>query len=451
MKLREKPANGLFSNRDLMLLIAPLLIEQLLMIIVGFADTIMVSSVGEAAVSGVSLVDTVMVLLIDIFMALGTGGAVIAGQAIGRKQPDTANHAAHQMLILTISGGILVAVSVFFVRGWLISTLYAGIAPEVAQDCMTYITIVLFSIPCIALMSACSALFRTMGDSRTPMCVSMLMNIINITGNATLIYGFHRGVEGVAIPTLVSRFVASIVIFTLLTRRMCVLQISPKKLRHPDLPMMGRILKIALPNSIENSMFQLGKILMVSVIASFGTAQIAANSVANAIACFQCLPGLTCGQALVPIVARCVGASDFQQARYYTRRIMKINYIALAAVNIPILIFLPQIISVYNTLSAEAVQYASWILVLHGCFCMIMWPPAFTLPSALRAAGDVRYCMFNSILTMALVRCLGGYFLASTFGFMALGVWIATVFDWFVRSFFTYLRYRGDKWQTKAV
>ncbi len=446
-----KPQKGLFSNRDLAVLIIPLIIEQVLTMVVGFVDTVMVSSVSEAAVSGVALIDVFVVLFNNVFAALATGGAVVAGQAIGRKEPETAGHAANQLLVMATAVGVCIAVVLFAIRGWMISTLFGTIEPDVWQNAMDYITITLFSVPAMAMLNACAALFRTEGDSRTPMMISLLMNAINVCGNALLIYVFHWGVSGAAIASVMARIIMAGVAYYVLSHRVCILRVSFSQMRTIDFSMQRRILRIALPNSVENSLFQLGKIMMVGMIATFGTAQIAANSVSNAVAGFQCVSGLACGTAMIPVVSRCVGAGEYEQVRYYTIKLLKITTIGMIVVNVPMLFFLDNIVGLYSTLSAEAVQYAIMILTMHGVCCMIHWSFAFSLPNALRAAGDVRYCMVISIAVMVFVRLIGGVSLAKYCGLMTLGVWIATVLDWVVRAGLLWHRFRGTKWQGRQA
>lgn len=446
-----KPQKGLFSNRDLAVLIIPLIIEQVLTMIVGFVDTVMVSSVSEAAVSGVALIDVFVVLFNNVFTALATGGAVVAGQAIGRKEPETAGHAANQLLVMATAVGVCIAVALFAIRGWMISTLFGTIEADVWQNSMDYITITLFSVPAMAVLNACAALFRTEGDSRTPMMISLMMNAINVCGNALLIYVFHWGVSGAAIASVVARIAMACVSFYILSHRVCVLRVGFAQMRTIDFTMQRRILRIALPNSVENSLFQLGKIMMVGMIATFGTAQIAANSVSNAVAGFQCVSGLACGTAMIPVVSSCVGAGEYDQVRYYTKKLLKITTVGMIVVNVPMLFLLDHIVGLYSTLSAEAVEYAIMILTLHGICCMIHWSFSFSLPNALRAAGDVRYCMIVSIAVMVLVRIVGGVILAKYCGLMTLGVWIATVLDWVVRASFLWHRFRGSKWQGKQA
>ncbi len=279
--LLRTPEGYLFDNQSLKALIVPLVIEQILSIAVGAADTMMVSSAGEAAVSAVSLVDNVFVLLINLFAALATGGAVISGQYLGRRRPDVAQKAAEQLILFTAVFSVLIMALTYFFRSFILNVVFGKIEADVMSGCTTYLMIVAASIPFIALYNTGAALFRAMGDSRTAMFTALFMNGINLVGNSILIFGLKMGVAGAAIPTLISRIAAAILILALLRNPKKIIHVSiPFPLRF-DFPLLKKILGIGIPNGLENSMFQLGKILVLSMVSGFGTASIEANAVSN--------------------------------------------------------------------------------------------------------------------------------------------------------------------------
>lgn len=442
--------NRLFTNQDLKKLIIPLIIEQFLQSFVGLADSIMVASVGEAAVSGVSLVDTVMVLLINIFAALATGGAVVAGQYIGKKQREKGCIATNQLVIFTCLLSLIVMALGYFCGDFILYGVFGKIDANVRRSSEVYMLIVFASIPFIAVYNAGAAIFRSMGNSKISMQMSMVMNGINLGGNAILIYGLHRGVEGVAIPTLVSRIVACIGIMVLLCDQKRLLHITKPFSIRPDARMLKKILYIGVPNGLENSMFQLGKILVLSVVAGFGTASIAANAVSNNIAMFAILPGMAIGFAMLTVVAQCVGAGDYAQAKYYTEKLMKVTYIALVLFNILIILIIPLIIRIYG-LSEEASDYAYKILIYHSICVVLVWPLAFTLPNTLRASNDVRFTMILSILSMWIFRIGFSYVLGVKMHWGIFGVWVAMTIDWLFRAICFAWRYFRGKWQLKYL
>ena len=438
--------NHLFSRNDLVRLIIPLIVDQFLQVAVGLSDSIMVARVGEAAVSGVSLVDTVMLLIINIFTALATGGAVIAGQYLGRKDPKTGCEATAQLFNFTFLFSIFIMILGYLGQNVILYHVFGKIEPEVMKDSRTYLLIVLSSIPMIAMYNAGAAIFRAMGNSNIAMKTSLLMNSINVFGNALLIFGFHRGVEGVAIPTVVSRGVACVVILILLNNQkheLHILHPYPFKIKWN---VLKKILYIGIPNGLENSMFQLGKIAVLSLVSGLGTASLAANAVGNNIANFAILPGMSFGFALLTVCAQCVGAGDFEQVKYYTKHMMRVEYLCLIASNLIVILALPFILSVYN-LSDEAAQYANDIILYHAACVVTIWPLSFTLPNTLRAAADVKVTMILSIISMWVFRFGFSYLLTIEFHMGIFGVWVAMTIDWLVRGIFFVCRYKSGRWQ----
>lgn len=438
--------NRLFSRNDLVRLIIPLIVDQFLQVAVGLSDSIMVARVGEAAVSGVSLVDTVMLLIINIFTALATGGAVIAGQYLGRKDPKTGCEATAQLFNFTFLFSIFIMILGYLGQNVILYHVFGKIEPEVMKDSRTYLLIVLSSIPMIAMYNAGAAIFRAMGNSNVAMKTSLLMNSINVFGNALLIFGFHRGVEGVAIPTVVSRGVACVVILILLNNQeheLHILHPYPFKIKWN---VLKKILYIGIPNGLENSMFQLGKIAVLSLVSGLGTASLAANAVGNNIANFAILPGMSFGFALLTVCAQCVGAGDFEQVKYYTKHMMRVEYLCLIASNLIVILALPFILSVYN-LSDEAAQYANDIILYHAACVVTIWPLSFTLPNTLRAAADVKVTMVLSIISMWVFRFGFSYLLTMVFHMGIFGVWVAMTIDWLVRGIFFVCRYKSGRWQ----
>ena len=438
--------NRLFSRNDLVRLIIPLIVDQFLQVAVGLSDSIMVARVGEAAVSGVSLVDTVMLLIINIFTALATGGAVIAGQYLGRKDPKTGCEATAQLFNFTFLFSIFIMILGYLGQNVILYHVFGKIEPEVMKDSRTYLLIVLSSIPMIAMYNAGAAIFRAMGNSNIAMKTSLLMNSINVFGNALLIFGFHRGVEGVAIPTVVSRGVACVMILILLNNQkheLHILHPYPFKIKWN---VLKKILYIGIPNGLENSMFQLGKIAVLSLVSGLGTASLAANAVGNNIANFAILPGMSFGFALLTVCAQCVGAGDFEQVKYYTKHMMRVEYLCLIASNLIVILALPFILSVYN-LSDEAAQYANDIILYHAACVVTIWPLSFTLPNTLRAAADVKVTMVLSIISMWVFRFGFSYLLTMVFHMGIFGVWVAMTIDWLVRGIFFVCRYKSGRWQ----
>lgn len=440
-----------FTNRQLVSLILPMLAEQLLGITVGLADSLMVATVGDASISAVSLVDSVSALMIYIFSAMATGGAVVAGQYLGRREREEACRSAQQLMVLLGVVSLAVTALLYLFRDLIVTRLFGHIDADVMEATNIYYSYVMASIPGIALYNGGAALFRTMGHSDVSLKVSLLMNSINVIGNAVLIFGFGMDVAGVAIPTLVSRTVAAIVILSLLFNRDLMLHLSDIRGFRVDMRLMKNIFYIGVPSGVENGMFQLGRLVLFSLISTFGTASMVANAIGNTISNFNCFAGQAINLGLAAVVSQCVGAGEFDQARAYLKKIAKWTYGIMAAVNLTIIALLPLIMRVYNV-SPEAEKLAVTVTLIHGISSIFIWVPAFMVPGFLRAAGDAKFTMLASMLTMWVVRVLLAYVLGKYMGYGVIGVWFAhAIVDWTVRGAIFLLRYRSGKWETMGI
>lgn len=441
----------LFTNRQLVALMWPLLLEQFLAITVGLADSLMVATVGDAAISAVSLVDSISNLMIYIFSAMATGGAAVAGQYIGQRQKEDACHAGQQLIAL------LAAVSVFFVallylfRAQVLTVMFGHIEPDVMAATNTYYLYVMASIPGIALYNGGAALWRTMGRSDISLKVSLLMNGINVAGNAILIFGLGFDVAGVAIPTLVSRTVAAVVIVWLLFNEKLELHLSDIRAFRFEKRVMRNIFRIAIPSGVENGMFHFGRLILFSLISTFGTASITANAIGNTMGNFHVFAGQAICMGLTTVVSQCVGAGAYDRARYYMKKLTVATYAVMAFINITLILCIPLILRVYDV-APEAAVLAREVMLIHGGSAILLWLPSFMIPYFLRAAGDATYTMAVSMLTMWLVRVLGAYVIGRYLGYGVVGVWFAhAILDWATRSVIFYARYRSGKWERMAI
>ncbi len=439
----------LYSKKDLQKLIIPLVFEQLLSLLVGLADTIMISGVGEAAVSGVSLVDTVNVLIINVFVAFGTGGAVVAGHYLGQKDPENAGKAAWQVNLFSALAAIVVTIIFLVFHEGLLRLMFGQVEAAVMENAKSYLVITAFSILPLAVYNACAALFRAMGDAKTTLYISILMNVLNITGNAILIYGVGMGTAGAAASTTFSRTVAAVLIFVMLFQKKRTIHFCGKVTWRFEPGMIQKILYIGVPNSLENSLFQLGKILTLSMVSTYGTYAIAANAVCNTLAAFNMLPGLAINSAILAIVSVCIGAGENEQARYYTKKLMKLANLSLIVISTLIILGSGVILKLYH-LSPEATRLAQQVLCYHAVMAVFFWIPSFSLPNAFRAAGDVLWPMAIAIFSMWVFRLALSYVLGTVCEIGLMGVWIAMSVDWIFRAVCYLLRFRGNRWEKKA-
>ena len=450
MDIFKTPENYLYSNRALLALFIPLLIEYSLEFFVGFADSVMVSSLGEAAISGVSLVDFLVQLLIFSFSALATGGAVVAGQYLGNNQVKEARDSATQLVWFSTILSIVLMIAVIFLRKFLIGILFGQIEADVWANAEIYLYFMALSIPCLAIYNAGAAIFRTTNNATIPMNVLFVCDILNVVGNAVCIYYLGWDVRGVAIPTVISRLLSAVLILYFVSDDGYKLHIK-KTLRHKfDFILLKKVLHVGIPYGVENGLFQLGRVLVLSLVSTFGTMAIAANSVGYAIGIFSVLPGFAINLGLTAIISNCVGANDYEQARYYNKKCLIIVFISHIIINVLIFAILPVVLNIYN-LSAQTAQMTAEMVIWHGIFAVIIWPLSFTLPATFRGAGDSKSVMYISLAVMFTCRIALSYVIADWMGIGVFGTWIAMFIDWYVRAAIYIYRYFSNKWTEYRV
>ena len=442
--LKEK----LFSIQKLIRQIIPLVIEQGLTILVGMADGVMVSSVGEAAISGVSLVDMINAVILVLFAALATGGAVVTSQFLGARNLEKAQKSAGQLVLMSIGLGVLTMIPCLIFDEELLMLCFGAIEADVKAAGLKYLRITALSFPFIALYNAGAAIYRSVGNSKVSMKVSMLMNIINVAGNAFCIFVLKWGVYGVAVPTLVSRAVAGIYMTVLVAKPEQELSLTREGLTSIDKKMMASILRIGVPSACENCFFSLGRLIVASMITLFGTTQVSANAVAGNIDRLGIILGQAMGLAMVTVVGQCIGARDTDQATYYIKKMLRWTFLAQGLSNVLILVFMDQLVGFYGALSGQTRELAMQLSTIHASLAIVFWPVSFVLPNALRAANDVKFTMWVGIGSMLACRIFGSWLLCVHFGMGALGVWIAMVSDWVCRTAFFVPRTVRGKWKT---
>ena len=439
----------MFTRTQLIKLLAPLIVEQILTVLVGMADVVMVAAVGEAAVSGVSLVDSISILIIQFMGAMATGGAVVCSQYLGKRQVRDAGTAAGQLVFVTLAISLGVTAVALAGNRRLLSAIFGQVEREVMDNAQTYFLITAMSYPFIGLYNACAALFRSMGNAKVSMFTSLVMNGINITGNAVCVFGLKMGVAGVAYPTLVSRMTAAVLIFVLLQNRHNEIRISGLKALKPHSGMIRTILSVGIPGGLENGMFQFGKIFLQSLVSSLGTASIASYAVACNLVTLLYLPGNALGLGLITIVGQCVGAGKPREAMHYTKVLLAVNYLILAVLSTAMFFGTDLLVSFYN-LSPEAAAISHVLLQAH-CVAMILWPAAFTLPNALRAALDARFTMAVSVFSMWAFRIGFAYLFVYLFDLGVPGVWYGMFIDWVFRALVFAGRFAGFEKRAMSV
>ena len=450
MAVNTTPQAPLFTKRALFTLIWPLLLEQTLSVTMGMADTLMVAGVGEAAVSSVSLVDTLNVLIIQILSALATGGAVIASQYLGRRDTENACRSAAQLYSVLGISTVVVGIVCMLLSRPILRGVFGSIDEDVMRFAQQYFLISAVSYPFIGLYNCGAALFRAQGNSRISMLASLVMNVINIAGNALLIYGFGMGVIGAALATLIGRVFAAVFILWQNQNLSNPLRVQELADLKPRSQPIRQILSLGIPSGLENGMFQIGKLCVSSLTSTLGTSAIAANAVANSVSTLANIPGNTMSLAMIPVIGQCLGAGDKKQAKHYSVTLLGIAIGGLAIANALVFVLMPEIVTWFN-LSAEASVLCTTVVHMFNVASVFFWATSFTLPNALRAGGDAKYTMTVSIISMWLFRVILSYVFVLQFQLGLAGVWLGMFCDWVFRSICFLIRFVRGKWMNHKV
>ena len=439
-----------FSNQQLKEMIVPLFFEQLLIMLVGMADTLVVSYAGEAAVSGVSLVNQFNTIFIYLFTALASGGAVVISQYIGRNQKDAAGTSASQLLLFSTGFSMIVAGIVLAGNEWILRLMFGKVEESVMAACVTYLRISAYSYPALAIYNAGAAVYRSLGRTDVTMYLSAASNIINVIGNLIGIFVLHAGVAGVAYPSLIARIFSAIVITALCFRRKNEVFYRGKWIFRWDSAAMRQILNIAVPNGLENGVFQLVKVALSSIVALFGTYQIAANGVAQSIWSLAALAGVAMGPVFITVIGQCMGNGDTDAADHYFKRLTRITLLISSAWNLLIFLLTPFFMKFY-ALQPETKQLVIWLVLIHNVFNAAAYPFSGALSNGLRAAGDVKFTMYVSVISTIAVRLLLSWFFGIVLQMGVIGIAIAMVCDWSIRAVIFFWRQKSGKWKTFQV
>ncbi|MBQ6471578.1 MAG: MATE family efflux transporter [Victivallales bacterium] len=440
----------LFSDRELVRLIIPIIVEQLLFITVGMADTMMISSQGDASVSGVSLVDMVNIFIGNIYFSLATGGTVVASQFLGARKAADARESAKQLLMVAATIALVLCLICELTNRHLLRLIFGVLPEQVMSEAAAYFRITSLTYPVIAVYASCTSLLRAQKCSQWAMYSSLVTNVLNVVGNYLFISVLHKGVTGAAAATLIARVISMLLVLCILTDRSRTIYLNLREGFHPDWSIIRRILFIGVPNGIEGGLFQLGRLLVVGLIASYGTVQIAANAVANSLSGFSILCGSGFCVAIITVIGQAVGAGDEEQCRYYIRKMMRWAYLTMAVNCLVLLALMPLILRCYGEVSQEALTLGSHLATLHLAFGIVFWPLSFAFPNVLRAANDVKFTMTVAIVSMFLMRVGMGYLLAAWWHHGAYAAWVAMLFDWVGRCSCFAWRYFSGTWKKHA-
>ena len=431
-------------------MIIPLFLEQLLVMLVGMADTLVVSYAGEAAVSGVSLVNQFNTIFIYLFTALASGGAVVISQYIGRNENACAGESASQLLLFSSLFSILTAIFVLIGNRGMLRLMFGRVEDSVMQACITYLRISAYSYPALAVYNAGAAVYRSLGKTSVTMYLSVASNIINVAGNIIGVFVFHAGVAGVAWPSLIARTFSAAVITALCFQKKNQVVYRAGWIFRWNGNLMKHILNIAVPNGIENGIFQLVKVALSSIVALFGTYQIAANGVAQSIWSMAALAGVSMGPAFITVIGQCMGNKDAEAAEYYFRKLMKVTLLLSTGWNLLIFLLTPLFMKFY-LLAPETKNLVIWLVLIHNVFNAVAFPFSGALSNGLRAAGDVKFTMYVSIASTVFGRLLLSYLLGISLHMGVIGIAVAMVCDWGIRAVIFLWRQKSGKWKSFQV
>lgn len=440
----------MFSNKDLKNLIVPLFLEQLLMALVGIADVFVIGFVGEAAVSGVSLVNSFNTIFLNLFTALASGGAVVISQYIGHKDKEHAGQAASQLLTASVILSVAISVVILLTNASLMRLMFGKVDADVMDACVTYLRISAYSYPALAIYNAGAALYRSFGKTSTTMYISILANIINVIGNCIGVFGLHAGVVGVAVPSLVSRCFSAVVITILCFSAKNPVSYLGSWIMKLDVSLQKKILRIAVPNGVESGVFQLVKVALSSVVALFGTYQIAANGVAQSIWSLAALVCVTMGPVFITVIGQCMGAGDIEQAEMYFRKLTKITLVFAIAWNALIFAVTPVFMSFY-ALEEQTKRLVILLVLIHNIFNAVAFTFADPLGKGLRATGDVKFTTATALFTTIGVRLIFSMIFGIWLNLGVIGIAFAMCLDWSVRGIIFWWRFKQGKWKTFKV
>ena len=430
-------------------MILPLLMEQFLLMLVGLADTMVVRYAGEAAVSGVSLVNSFNTIFINLFTALASGGAVVVSQYLGRRDMKMASESSSQLLMVATVFAVVISIPVLIWKVPLLKGLFGKVEPDVMEACKTYLRISVYSFPALGIYNAGTALYRSIGKTSVTMKISIVSNLINVAGNLIGVFVFRAGVAGVAYPSLIARTFSAVVI-TLLCFREKEVRYVGRWIFQWNRELLKKMLSIAIPNGVESGIFQFVKVALSSVVALFGTYQIAANGISQSIWSVAALISVTMGPVFITVIGQCMGAGDIRQAEYYFRKLTKVTVCISVAWNTLIFLITPLLIKIF-AVSRQTGQMILYLVLIHNIANAVVFPFADPLGKGLRAAGDAMFTMGISLFTTIGVRLILSILLGIVLDLGVIGIALAMCLDWTVRGVIFWIRFRQGKWKTYRV
>ena len=451
MKLLAKPDQSLmFDNRKLAKLLIPLALDQLLNSFMGTVDTLCVSNLGSAAISAVSLVDSINILIVQAFFALASGGTVVCSHYLGCKEKKQAQEAARQLVFITFMLSLAITVLFVIFNGPLLHLIFGKVEQDVMSNARKYFFFTTLSYPFIALYDDGSCILRAQENSRLPMQISIVSNIMNVIMNLVFVWIFHWGVAGTAISTLISRIFSMAVVMIKLRNPSFDVSLRHYFSIRPDWSKIKKILYIGVPSGIENSMFQFGKLAIQSTVSLMGTAAIAAQGMTNIIENLNGILAIGIGIGLMTVVGETLGAGHKEEAVYYIKKLCIIAEVTLVLSCI-FMYAITRPITIFGGMEPESAKLCIFMVTCITIVKPLIWDMAFIPAYGLRAAGDVKFSMTVSVLTMWFCRVTLATVLARVFHMGPMAVWIGMFTDWGIRNIIFTIRFHSRKWLQHKV
>lgn len=438
----------MFSRKQLVHLIVPLIVEQIFLGTIGIADMLMVAPVGETAISGISLVNSINMLFYSVFTALAAGGGILCIQYLGKGDEPNANSTARQLLRISVL--ISSALAAFCCAGnsFLLHGMFGNAETAVLKEAVTYFYLSALSYPCLMLFDACSSLFRGMGESQLSLAGSVVTCLSNVVLNAIFIYGLQWGVFGVGFASLLAKGAGAAFLLLCFGRGNRAIGFRKFAGLPNEFFIVKNIMRMAVPMALEDGIFHVGKLLVQGVVTSYGTTAIAANAVALTVADFIQMPAYAVGLGMTTVVGQCIGADRKKEATYYSGRILAVSFLLEAVLSVAVFLLADPITGVYR-LTAETAAVTRQLIRFHSLICGTVWVFAFNIPCVLKASSDVNFVLVVSICSMWIFRVCCSYLFRECLTVGVLGVWMAMGLDWTFRAIVFSLRMRSGKWMEK--
>ena len=401
--MKNRTQTLLFDNRKLAALLIPLALDQLLNSFMGSVDTFVVSNLGSAAISAVSLVDSINMLIVQAFFALASGGTVVCSHYLGLRNREHANGAARQLVFITLFMSVVITVLCLIFNHQILRVIFGEVEPEVMEKARQYFFISAVSYPFIALYDDGASILRAQENSRFPMMISVAANGVNLALNLLFVWKLHLGVPGSAFATLLARIFSMIVVMIRLRRKDLEIVLKDYLSIRPDWRVIRRILNIGIPSGVENGMFQFGKLAIQSTVSLMGTAAIAAQGMTNIIENLNGILALGVGVGLMTIVGETLGAGRKEEAVYYVKKLCIISEVIIIASCLVMYAFVRPI-TYFGGMEPESakmcIYMVTWITVVKP----VVWVMSFIPAYGFRAAGDVKFTMIVSVVSMWVCR-----------------------------------------------